>query len=339
MATESHPTRPVIVNQLGARVTERVSAEFPFARVLETEPGTGIPPGSGADVVLVYSARRPELAILCEPGVRWIHLLGAGADGLPAELFADGRRVTSSKGASSVPISEFVLASILAIEKRFPLTWIDRPLAETAGAPPGYGPDERTFYWEPPFALRATRFGVLPGKTLGLVGFGGIGSAIAVRARAFGMNILALRRRPALGGEGVELARDIEELVARSDHLVLAAPLTGRTRHILDRAALSHAKPSLHVVNISRGGLIDQEALLEALDEGRIAFASLDVTDPEPLPEGHRLYSHPRVHLSPHVSWSRPDSLAAPVDLFIENLGRYVAGRDLVGVVDPAEGY
>jgi phosphoglycerate dehydrogenase-like enzyme len=331
--------RPVILNQLGPRVTARIRSDFPDATIHEVEPGTGVPEGSNADVVLAYSKRRPDLIVLCEPSVRWIHLCGAGADGLPDELFSDGRIITSSKGASSIPISEFVLGSILAFEKRFPMAWIDTPPPPMPIRAPDYGGDDPPFSWEGAEAWGVARFGVLPGKTLGLLGFGGIGQAIADRARAFGMNIVALRRRAALGLDSVEQARDLDELIARSDHFVIAAPLTDKTRHIVDAAVLAHAKPSLHLINISRGGLLDQDALMDALDEGRIAFASLDVCEPEPLPEGHRLYTHPLVHLSPHVSWSTPNNLAIPVEIFVSNLGRYLTGGELHGVVDQEEGY
>jgi phosphoglycerate dehydrogenase-like enzyme len=328
---------PVVLNQLGPRVTEQIKAAHPAARVVEANPGEGLPQqGAGVEVVLAFSRRRPDMVAYCAPNVRWVHMCGAGADRLPPELFETGRVVTASKGASAVPISEFVLASILAFEKRFPLSWIRAELPPPPPRAPDYG-SRPTIEWEPPPAWGIARFGVLPGKTLGLLGYGGIGQAVAVRARAFGMEILALKRHPE--GSDVELAADVHELVARSDHLVIAAPLTPRTRQIVDTAALAHAKPSLHIVNISRGGLIDQDALISALDEGRVAFASLDVTEPEPLPAGHRLFTHPRVHLTPHVSWSMPDNLGVPVELFIANLGRYVAGEPLAGMVDPGEGY
>jgi len=98
-------------------------------------------------------------------------------------------------------------------------------------------------------------------------------------------------------------------------------------------------KPGAHLVNIGRGSLIDQDALREALDEGRVAMATLDVADPEPLPRGHFLYSHPRVRLSPHVSWSSPVSTRRTFELFAENVGRYVAGEPLFGAVDISAGY
>lgn len=110
---------------------------------------------------------------------------------------------------------------------------------------------------------------------------------------------------------------------------MVAAPLTEATRHIINRDVLGSAKPGLHLINIARGGLLDQEALLEALDNGQIGLASLDVTEPEPLPDGHPLYSHPRVRLSPHTSAISTNSRNEIADTFLANLERYVSGIEL----------
>src|SRR5205807_9252313 len=124
-----------------------------------------------------------------------------------------------------------------------------------------------------------------------------------------------------------------------SDHLVLAAPATPRTRHLIDAEALALVKPGVHLVNIARGALVDQDALRVALDDGRVAMATLDTVDPEPLPEGHWLYSHPKVRLSAHVSWSSPHATTRMFESFAENLRRYAAGEPLEGVIDVDEGY
>jgi phosphoglycerate dehydrogenase-like enzyme len=120
---------------------------------------------------------------------------------------------------------------------------------------------------------------------------------------------------------------------------VLAAPATARTHHLVDADLLSQVKPGVHLVNIARGSLVDQDALREALDDGRVGVASLDVCDPEPLPPGHWLYDHPQVRLSAHVSWGTEMMTERILDGFIDNLQRYLAGEPLVDVVDPEEGY
>jgi phosphoglycerate dehydrogenase-like enzyme len=127
--------------------------------------------------------------------------------------------------------------------------------------------------------------------------------------------------------------------VAAADHLVLAAPATARTRHLIGRQALTTVRPGVHLVNIARGWLVDLDALLEALNDGRVARASLDVTEPEPLPADHPLWAHPNVRISPHLSYKRPDLMDRIIGVFVDNLRRYLRGEPLKGVVDPVEGY
>jgi phosphoglycerate dehydrogenase-like enzyme len=251
------------------------------------------------------------------PSVRWVHVLGAGVDGFPFEALGD-RVLTCSRGASSQAIAEFVLAAMLAFEKHLPDSWIR----------------------EPPNEWNVAQLGGLAGKTLGLVGIGAIGTEIARRALAFDMEVLALRRRPEVPPpQGVALVGELPALLSASDHVVIAAPATPSTRHLLDKSAFSEMKPGAHLVNISRGTLVDHEALVEALDEGRLAMATLDVVDPEPLPPGHLLYSHPKIRLSPHISWSSPHTALRTLEMFKENLVRYRNGEPLAHVVDPEAGY
>jgi phosphoglycerate dehydrogenase-like enzyme len=152
--------------------------------------------------------------------------------------------------------------------------------------------------------------------------------------------VLALRQSQApFEVEGVEAALDIHDLFARADHLVLAAPLTSATRHIVNSAVLASAKPGLHLINIARGGLLDHGALLEALDSGAIGLASLDVTEPEPLPDGHLLYTHPRVRLSPHTSAISSNSRHEIADSFLANLERFLNGLAPENLANVQRGY
>jgi len=172
------------------------------------------------------------------------------------------------------------------------------------------------------------------------VGFGSIGEALAPRAQALGMKVLAIRRSKApIDVPGVEQVADYCELFERSDDVVLAAPATPETFHLVNRKLLAHAKPGLHLINVARGALIDDEALLWALDEGRVGLASLDVTHPEPLPFNHAYYTHPKVRLSPHTSVHTPDTRRNLAAQFAENLHRFRQGAPLDGVVDLARGY
>lgn len=248
--------------------------------------------------------------------VRWVQLASSGIDYYPDWLF-DGPVVTSARGTASSAIAEYVLAAILTAAKDMPAIWLK-------GAAD----------W------RRSELALVEGSTLGLYGFGSIGQAVARRALALGMRVVALRRSGApVEVEGVEAVTNIAELLARADHLVLAAPSTPATRHAIDAAALAHAKPGLHLINVARGDLVDHAALLAALDGARIALATLDVTEPEPLPPGHPFYGHPRVRLSPHISPASARIVPALIDKFIANLERLRSGRPLVDVVDPARGY
>ncbi|MES2942240.1 MAG: NAD(P)-dependent oxidoreductase [Pseudomonadota bacterium] len=156
------------------------------------------------------------------------------------------------------------------------------------------------------------------------------------------MKVVALRRSATgsdVGIGGTEFVASLPELLAQSDHAVLALPLTAHTRHIINTQSLAHAKPGLHLVNIARGALIDQPALLQALDEGRLSRATLDVTYPEPLPDGHPLYHHPRVRLTPHISWSADGTAVVTARKFVDKLARFVAGQELDDQVDFFRGY
>ncbi|AJO79194.1 D-isomer specific 2-hydroxyacid dehydrogenase family protein [Pseudomonas sp. MRSN 12121] len=315
----------VIASQLDADyndvIRQRLALTHPTARVLEVPAGVPSDLPAEANVLLarpinVRGYVAPETP---PPGwpyaLQWVQVTSSGIDFYPRWLF-DGPPVSTSRGSAAENIAEFALAAIFAAAKSLPDIWVhDAQWQFTALRP-------------------------LKGSTLGILGFGAIGRSLARKARALGLNVLALRQSQApFEVEGVEAARDIHELFGRSDHLVLAAPLTAATRHLVDRQVLASAKPGLHLINIARGGLLDHAALLEALDSGRIGLASLDVTEPEPLPDGHPLYHHPRVRLSPHTSAISTTLHQELADSFLANLERFVAGQPLENPADLQRGY
>lgn len=281
-----------------------------------------VPAGEGAtsDVLVAMLDDREAASGLVEamtPDVRWVHVLNAGMDRFPLHAVGD-RILTGSRGAAAPAIAEWVLAVMLAFAKQLPGSWVT----------------------EPPEFWGAAGLTVLRNKTLGLIGLGEIGREVARRALAFDMKVIAVRRTGAPSPiTGVTVVGSLHELLAVSDHVVVTAPATPATRHILDAAAFAALKPGAHVVNIARGTLIDQDALIAALDAGTVAMASLDVVDPEPLPAGHPLYAHPSVRVSPHISWSSPDSITRTAEIFAENLRRWEAGEPLRGIVDVEAGY
>jgi phosphoglycerate dehydrogenase-like enzyme len=304
-----------LLNQMHGHGTRRIRERFPEVEVVEVPLEGEIEPGLRGDALLCRAAAETTAELAGR--VRWVHNHGTGLDRLPSSVF-DVPILTCSRGAGAIPISEFVLAAMLAFEKELPEVWLS----------------------EPPARWNAAALGSLHGKTLGLIGIGGIGAAVARRALPFGMDVVAFRRHDTAAPlPEIRVVRTLGELLPVTDHLVVAAPLTAQTRHLLDAEALSLVRPGVHLVNIARGGIVDQGALRAVLDEGRVARATLDTVDPEPLPAGHWLYSHPRVRLSAHVSWSSPAGSERIMELFLENLGRYLAGEPLEGVVDPAERY
>jgi phosphoglycerate dehydrogenase-like enzyme len=308
-----------VLNQMGDGLTARIRARRLEIDVVPLAAGDP-PAGLRAEVFFGgYGDWSAILPWLRAAGVEWVQLSGTGADRVPAEVF-EGRTVTCARGASAGPISEFVLGAVLAHAKRFPDIWLDEPPR----------------HWNFP----TPAMDVVDGQTVGIVGFGGIGQAVARRALPFGMRVVAHRRTDTPSPvDGVDVVRALDDLLAVADHIVVAAPATRRTRHLLDRDAFARVKRGVHIVNIARGSLIDQDALREALDDDRVAMATLDTVDPEPLPVGHWMYTHAKVRLSAHVSWYTPELLGQAIEQFVDNLERYVAGEPLRDMVDPAEGY
>lgn len=306
-----------VLNLMGEPAAEIILAAVPDAEVL-SYPANAVPDDVQAEVMFGAFRTMPFYDRLDEIGIRWMQIPGTGVDTWPREILA-ARTVTCSRGVSAIPIAEYVLAVMLAFEKDIPRLFLhDVPE-----------------HWNIHAGM-----GELAGKTVGLVGVGGIGEAVARRALAFDCRVRALRRRPDQGAPpGVELAADLPDLLATADHLVLAAPATTATHHLLDDAAFAVVEPGVHIVNIARGALIDQDALRRALDDGRVGGATLDTVDPEPLPAGHWLYTHPKVKVTAHVSWGSPNTFTRMMQAFADNLVRYAAGEPLHGVVDPDEGY
>jgi phosphoglycerate dehydrogenase-like enzyme len=182
--------------------------------------------------------------------------------------------------------------------------------------------------------------GRIAGTTVGLVGLGAIGTAVARRALALGMRVIAARRRRLPSPiTGVELLDPLEAVVAEADHLLLALPATDATRSLIDADVLRHAKPSAHIINVARGSVLDQEALIGALDAGRLGFATLDVTEPEPLPADHPLWRHPRVRLTPHVSSNYTAVRQLLFDKITADLDLFIRGESPSDVVDVIAGY
>ncbi len=181
------------------------------------------------------------------------------------------------------------------------------------------------------------------GQTIGIVGLGDIGEALAQKAHGLGMRVLAIQRHPPEnpppGVERVLPSEGLDEVLAESDHLVLCLPLTDATAHIIGEEELGRMRRSAYLFNIGRGGLIDQEALIAALREGRIAGAGLDVTEPEPLPPDSPLWDLPNVIITGHTAANTPLLWERGIELVADNVRRFLAGEELRNVVDTKAGY
>jgi phosphoglycerate dehydrogenase-like enzyme len=260
------------------------------------------------------------------PDLRWVHSAAAGVERLlvPAGE-ARGLTITNARGVFSRPIAEYVLMMVLAVSRRLP------QLLELAA--------ERT--WQP---LEGRE---LRDTTLGIVGFGSIGRAIAELAAPFGPRILATRRSALAGvdepppppGVVVGGPETFGDVIAASDFVILALPLTPATEDLVDDRVLALMKPTAWLVNVARGRLIVERALLRALREGTIGGAVLDTFREEPLQPDSAFYGLPNVIVTPHTSWSSGRVLDRTVELFAENLRRYVSGEPLLNAVDPGAGY
>lgn len=318
-ASMTEMSRPLqILSHVPLGLLSRVAELYPKTLLIEVPQQGPVPMEARGEVLLTQAWGSPNLSEVLQQGVRWVHAYGTGVNRFPFDALGEVP-LTCSRGASAIPISEWVLAVMLAFEKKLPEAFVSEP-------------PER---WSIGLSL-----GGLHGKTLGLIGLGGIGLAVAERALAFGMRVVAQRRSGAKSPlAGIEVVKHLDDLLAVADHLVVAAPATRETRNLLCRESFARMKPGVHVVNIARGEIIDQDALREALEHGNVALASLDVVEPEPLPAGHWLYSHPQVRLSAHTSWSAPRALDLLLEPFLENLARYLGGEPLEHCVDAELGY
>jgi phosphoglycerate dehydrogenase-like enzyme len=254
--------------------------------------------------------------------LQWIQAIGAGVDHLAAAGLTEETTVTNATGVAAAAIAEFVIGRLLAVWKQFPA--IDA--------------QQRTHDWKPIFGRLAE------GQTLGVIGVGAIGTQVALRARAFGMHTIGTRRRyrPGDALDAVDELRgadDLHDVLGRCDAVVLSAPATPETENLFDEAAFAATKPGAVFCNVSRGSLVDETALIGALESGRLSGAILDVVRNEPLPPDDPLWSAPNILISPHCSTSQERYADKLFELFAENLGRYCRGEPLRNVVDLAAGY
>jgi phosphoglycerate dehydrogenase-like enzyme len=319
--------QPVAAWTIPAAQVERLRDTFPdmtFTNALDERTfRTGLPQ---ADVAFTWIMGADMVAQA--PKLRWVHSSAVAVGTLPLrELAARGIAVTNSRGIQSAAIAEHVIASLLALSRRLPLTIRAQ--------------DARVWAQNEMIGERSPW--LVQDQRMGIVGLGTIGRAVAVRASALGMDIVGVRRRLEQGSvDGVREVvgpSQVRDVIASSDVLVLAAPWTAETNCLLDAQAIARMKPGAVVINVARGQLVDEAALASALARGHLAGAALDVFTEEPLPEGSPFWSLPNVIVTPHTSGFRADHWDAVIDLFEEQLRRFLDGLPLLNRVDCEAGY
>lgn len=298
-----------------------------------------------ANVDVLYTGRRfPNLDQA--PNLRWIQLHSAGADHFWTEPISkrEGVEVTTMSGIHAVPMAEFCLSMMLAFNYRLPtmLHFQAKNLWQTKD------PDDLMTDLYNPRPLR--------GQTVGIVGYGSIGRELARITRQMGMTVLAMKRdlmalqdtdysAPGTGDPTGDLPdrlyppEALVSMVRACDFVVLAIPLTPHTEKLISAEVLAAMKPTAVLINVARGGVVDEGALIETMREQRIGGAALDVFNQEPLPPESPLWALPNVILSPHISGNHATYHQHAAGMFIENLHRYLAGRPLLNLVDSGRGY
>ncbi len=321
----NEPLRILIMNNSIFSVNEYYKKQ-----ILDIVPDAGLMIAEAKDTTkeLIQSADIiygwPDTEYLIEADkLKWLHLPSAGADGYTdkAIYYRKDIKLTNSSGVFGLPIAEHIFAMILSYNRNL---W-------------EYAYNKREKKWS-----RSSGARDFCGSTVGILGLGDIGNEVAKRAKAWGANVLAVKRTITKAPEYVDKLYsldDMDEVLKQSDYIVLALPDTPKTKGIISMEKLKQMKPHAFLVNIGRGTLINQDALITALKENWIGGAGLDVTTPEPLPEESPLWELPNVILTPHTSGLSPSNINRRFEIFNRNLKLFLENKPLENMVDFTEGY
>jgi phosphoglycerate dehydrogenase-like enzyme len=273
-----------------------------------------------ADVIVGFAP--PRNILKRAPNLKWVQLMSAGADAITrTEIWQSRITITGVSGIHATPIGEYVLGTMLLFAKNA----------------------AQSFRMKQKHQLQRFTPQLLHGQTVGIIALGHIGREVARLAKAFGMMVLAVDElrgiRPARHVDTMLPTNQLRQLLADSDFVISCVPLTPKTSKLIGEKELRAMKPTAYLINISRGGIVDEDALIRALDEKWIAGAGLDVTAIEPLPRDSRLWDFDNVILTPHISGAQEDYLIHATALFCENLKRYLKGKKLMNVISRKRGY
>ncbi len=301
----------------------RLEAALPPGRILRVDPSD--------DAAVTAALAEAEIAILQSdldprfieaPRLKWVHCDHAGlTKSARPEVFEKGLIVTGSAGRSGPALAEHVMMFSLMLCARYPEFYEAQKRHQWRGLPD----------MDNIFALK--------GRTMGIIGMGNTGKALAARAKAFGMTVLGYRRRDQPPPEGVDRmycsdrGEGIEDILEQSDIVALVINLSDATRHMIGADQFARMKTSAYLVNLARGAVVDQEALVAALTTGQIAGAGIDVMTPEPLPPEHPLWDTPNLLITPHFSAKLPDRSERSLQMILENVRRYRAGEEMLNQI------
>lgn len=331
MAIDTHPVNVLVTLEMAEPALERIRQVSPRLAL------TYLPYSKlGADTdrareelarAEVLYAFKLDFELDGAPRLRWVQTPGAGVDYFRALPIMRSDIVITNAHLFGAAIAEYVFLSILSFRRRFPQILADYY-------------ERREWPQNPWDSHRGQEIG---GTTLGILGYGEIGRAVARAGRGFGMRVLATRAntRDPYQEDGIEVLPSdrLMDVLAESDQVVIALPLTAATEKLIGERELRAMKPNAYLVNVGRGKVIDEPGLIRALKEGWIAGAGLDVQATRPLPADSPLFDMPNVILTPHISGISNGYEERIIDLFCENLSRYLDGRPLLNVVDKARGY
>jgi phosphoglycerate dehydrogenase-like enzyme len=280
------------------------------------------------DAEVAIGSTLPPDALARSPRLQWVHSPAAAVHQfMIPDFIASPAQLTNGRAVFGETVAEHVIALIFALARQLPAC----------------ARFQAQHVWGQQLLWNAeTRPRSIAGATLGLVGLGAIGSGVARRAEALGMNVIAVRGRPEKPAEHVTAVygpHQIDTLLRQSDFVVLAAPVTPASRHLIDAARLAQMKPTACLINVGRGALLDEVALFKALQTKKIASAALDVFEQEPLPQDSPFWALENLLITPHCAGFIENLWERHIDEISANLRRLMAGQSLVGLVDKMRGY
>jgi len=306
---------------------EKLRAEFPDTEVLySAQKRDDAQALNGADVLIGWSLAPEQLR--ATKSLHWIYSITAAVDQfLYPELISSDIALTNAGSVHGPVVAEHAIAVLLALAKRLP----------SAGRYQGRRKWAMEAIWNEKPRPREVR-----GATLVVIGLGSIGSEVASMAAALKMHVVGVREHPERGAAGADEVvgyESLDSVLGRADFAVLAAPLTPRTRHLIDARQLGLFKPGAFLINVSRGALVEEAALVQALREHKIAGAALDVFEQEPLSRWSPLWKMPQALITPHTAFLTENVWHRHYEVFAANMKRYLAGQPLEGMVDLKRGY